>query len=374
MGELKVPFLDLADSYRELQVELECAVLQSLRSGRYIGGDDVTGFEADFSAYTHTAHCVGVANGLDALRLALRAMGVGPGDEVIVPSNTFIATWLAVSECGAVPVPVEPDVKTCNIDCSGLLAAITSRSKVIIPVHLYGQPADLDSLLEIAKQHGLLVLEDAAQAHGAYYKGRPIGGHANAVAWSFYPGKNLGALGDAGAVTTQDAVLADKIRMLRNYGSPKRYVNTVLGYNSRLDPVQAAALRVKLHYLDDWNKRREHIAATYNESFENCGLTLPWVPVWARSSWHLYCVRYFQRDALREKLTDAGVETLVHYPIPPHLQSAYACLGYAKGDLPVAENMANTMLSLPIGPTMTEEQISWVVASVKQACSDLSNK
>lgn len=374
MGELKVPFLDLADSYRELQDELECAVLQSLRSGRYIGGDDVTGFEADFSAYTHTAHCVGVANGLDALRLALRAMGVGPGDEVIVPSNTFIATWLAVSECGAVPVPVEPDVKTCNIDCSGLLAAITSRSKVIIPVHLYGQPADLDSLLEIAKQHGLLVLEDAAQAHGAYYKGRPIGGHANAVAWSFYPGKNLGALGDAGAVTTQDAVLADKIRMLRNYGSPKRYVNTVLGYNSRLDPVQAAALRVKLHYLDDWNTRREHIAATYNESFENCGLTLPWVPVWARSSWHLYCVRYFQRDALREKLTDAGVETLVHYPIPPHLQSAYACLGYAKGDLPVAENMANTMLSLPIGPTMTEEQISWVVASVKQACSDLSNK
>lgn len=370
---MKVPFLDLAASYRELQAELESAVLQSLRSGWYIGGEDVAGFEADFAAYTQAAHCVGVANGLEALHLALRAMGVGPGDEVIVPSNTFIATWLAVSECGAVPVPVEPDAQTCNIDVSKLVAAITPRTKVIIPVHLYGQPADIDAVLKIARQHGLLVLEDAAQAQGATYKGQAIGGHADAVAWSFYPGKNLGALGDAGAVTTQDAYLADKMRVLRNYGSRQRYVNEVQGYNSRLDPVQAAALRVKLRHLDDWNGRRTSIAAKYSESFANCGLALPCVPVWAKPSWHLYCVRHPQRDALRDKLTSAGVETLVHYPIPPHLQAAYASLGYVKGAFPLAENMANTLLSLPIGPAMTEPQVSWVIASVQQACMDLAH-
>lgn len=368
---MKVPFLDLAASYCELQDELEAAVLQSLRSGWYIGGEDVAGFEADFSAYTQSAYCVGVANGLEALHLALRAMGVGPGDEVIVPSNTFIATWLAVSECGAVPVPVEPDVQTCNMDCSRLLAAITPRTKVIIPVHLYGQPADLDAVLQIARQHNLLVLEDAAQAQGAAYKGRLIGGHSDAVAWSFYPGKNLGALGDAGAVTTQDAALADRIRVLRNYGSRQRYVNEVPGYNSRLDPVQAAALRVKLRHLDDWNNRRAHIAARYTESFQDCGLTLPWVPVWAKPSWHLYCVRLPSRDALRDKLAAVGIDTLVHYPIPPHLQAAYSSLGYAKGAFPVAEDMADTLLSLPIGPAMTEAQVSWVIESVRQACENL---
>jgi dTDP-4-amino-4,6-dideoxygalactose transaminase len=370
---MKVPFLDLGASYRELQVELESAVLQSLRSGWYIGGEDVAGFESDFAAYTHTSHCVGVANGLEALHLALLAMGVESGDEVIVPSNTFIATWLAVSECGAVPVPVEPDAQTCNIDVSKLVAAITPRTKVIIPVHLYGQPADLDSVLQIARHYGLLVLEDAAQAQGATYKGRLIGGHADAVAWSFYPGKNLGALGDAGAVTTQDAVLADKIRMLRNYGSLKRYVNEVQGYNSRLDPVQAAALRVKLRHLDAWNERRAGLAARYSASFVDSGLTLPFVPLWAKPSWHLYCVRHPMRDALRDKLTAAGVETLVHYPIPPHLQAAYDSLGYVKGAFPVAENMANTLLSLPIGPAMTEAQVSWVIESVQQACMDLAH-
>lgn len=370
---MKVSFLDLCASYRELQAELESAVLQSLRSGWYIGGEDVAGFEADFAAYTHAAHCVGVANGLEALHLALRAMGVGPGDEVIVPSNTFIATWLAVSECGALPVPVEPDAQTCNIDVAKLLAAITPRTKVIMPVHLYGQPADLDAVLSIARQHGLRVLEDAAQAQGATYKGRPIGGHADAVAWSFYPGKNLGALGDAGAVTTQDADLADKIRVLRNYGSRQRYVNEVQGYNSRLDPVQAAALRVKLRHLDDWNARRTGIAARYSASFADCGFTLPCVPDWAKPSWHLYCVRHPQRDALRDKLSAAGVETLVHYPIPPHLQAAYASLGYVKGAFPVAEDMAKTLLSLPIGPAMTEAQVSWVIESVQQACMDLAH-
>jgi dTDP-4-amino-4,6-dideoxygalactose transaminase len=370
---MKVPFLDLAASYREIQEELESAVLQSLRSGWFIGGEDVAGFEADFAAYTHTAHCIGVANGLEALHLALRAMGVGSGDEVIVPSNTFIATWLAVSKCGAVPVPVEPDSQTCNIDVAKLLAAITPRTKVIIPVHLYGQPADIDAVLQIARQHGLLVLEDAAQAQGATYKGQPIGGHADAVAWSYYPGKNLGALGDAGAVTTQDAALADKIRILRNYGSRQRYVNEVQGYNSRLDPVQAAALRVKLRHLDVWNGRRAEIAARYSGSLTNCGLTLPFVPVWAKPSWHLYCVRHPLRDALRDKLSAAGVETLVHYPIPPHLQAAYAGLGFAQGAFPLAEGMANSLLSLPIGPAITETQVNWVIASVQQACTELAH-
>lgn len=370
---MKVPFLDLAASYRELQTELESSILQSLRSGWYIGGEDVAGFEADFATYTHTAHCVGVANGLEALHLALRAMGVGLGDEVIVPTNTFIATWLAVSECGAVPVPVEPDKQTCNIDCSKLIAAITSRTRVIIPVHLYGQAADLDAVLSIAREYGLRVLEDAAQAQGATYKGRPIGGHADAVAWSFYPGKNLGALGDAGAVTTQDADLADKMRVLRNYGSRQRYVNEVQGYNSRLDPVQAAALRVKLRHLDAWNVRRSGIAARYSASLADSGLTLPFVPVWSKPSWHLYCVRHPRRDALRDKLSAAGVETLVHYPIPPHLQTAYASLGYVKGTFPMAEEMANTLLSLPIGPAMTEAQVSWVIESVQQACTDLAH-
>jgi dTDP-4-amino-4,6-dideoxygalactose transaminase len=368
---MKVPFLDLSASYCELQSELESAVLKSLRSGWYIGGEDVASFEADFSAYTHSAQCVGVANGLEALHLTLRAMGVGPGDEVIVPSNTFIATWLAVSECGAVPVPVEPDEQTCNIDCSKILAAITPRTKVIIPVHLYGQPADLDAVLLIARQYGLLVLEDAAQAQGASYKLRPIGGHADAVAWSFYPGKNLGAFGDAGAVTTQDTGLADRIRVLRNYGSRQRYVNEVPGYNSRLDPVQAAALRVKLRHLDEWNGRRALIAARYNVSFADCGIRLPWVPDWATPSWHLYCVRHPMRDRLQDKLSAAGVETLVHYPIPPHLQAAYASMGYTKGDFPVAEDMANNLLSLPIGPAMTEDQVGWVIKSVRQACADL---
>jgi dTDP-4-amino-4,6-dideoxygalactose transaminase len=364
---MSVPFLDLGAAYREIQADLESAVLASLRSGWYIGGQDVEAFEEEFSAYTETQHCVGVANGLDALHLALVAMGIGAGDEVIVPSNTYIATWLAVSQCGAVPIPVEPVEFTYNLDPSKVEAAISPRTKAILPVHLYGQPADLDPMLALARKHGLRVLEDAAQAHGARYKGKRIGGHGDAVAWSFYPGKNLGALGDAGAVTTNDPEIADRVRVLRNYGSRVKYVNEVKGYNSRLDPVQAVALRVKLKYLDEWNARRAAIAARYAEELAGTGLTLPNVPAWAEPAWHLYVVQYTKRDALQEALHEAGIGSLIHYPIPPHLQEAYQDAGYAAGRFPIAESMANRLLSLPIGPHLDDAGVTAAIVALKTA-------
>lgn len=361
---MNVPFLDLGAAYSELKAEIETAVLASLRSGWYIGGQEVEAFEQEFAAYTETRHCVGVANGLDALHLALRAMDIGAGDEVIVPSNTYIATWLAVSQCGAVPVPVEPLESTCNIDSGLIEAAITPRTKAIIPVHLYGQPADLDPILAIARKHGLRVLEDAAQAHGARYKGKRIGGHGDVVAWSFYPGKNLGALGDAGAVTTNDPDIADRIRVLRNYGSRVKYVNEVQGYNSRLDPLQAAALRVKLKVLDVWNARRAKIAARYTAALAGTGLVLPTVPVWAEPVWHLYVVQSSRRESLQKTLDKAGIGSLIHYPIPPHLQQAYAKSGYVKGQFPIAERLASQVLSLPIGPQLDGANVEAVVAAL----------
>jgi len=361
---MNIPFLDLQASYREIQEEIEAAVLGSLRSGRYIGGPEVEMFEQEFAEFVEAGHCVAVANGLEALHLAMRALGIGKGDEVIVPSNTFIATWLAVSEVGAVPVPVEPYRDSCNIDVSKIEAAITPRTKAIIPVHLYGQPADLDPIVAMARRHGLHVLEDAAQAHGALYKGKPIGSHGDIVAWSFYPGKNLGAAGDAGAITTNSADLAEKVTLLRNYGSRERYVNEVQGYNSRLDPVQAAVLRVKLKHLRGWNGRRAKIAARYSSEITSNKVILPQVADWAEPSWHLYCIRHPLRDSLRETLAAAGVETLVHYPIPPHRQKAYAGLGYAKGAFPIAEEMADTLISLPIGPAMRDQDLDRVIAAL----------
>jgi len=347
---VKIPFLDLAAAYEELKEELDAAVSRVLASGWYILGPEVEAFESEFAAYCGARHCIGVASGLDALHLALRAMGVEPGDEVIVPSHTYIATWLAVTHCGAVPVPVEPDLSTYNIDPQRIEAAITSRTKVILPVHLYGQPADLDPILAIARAHRLKVLEDAAQAHGARYNGRRIGSHGDAVAWSFYPGKNLGALGDAGAITTNDDELADRLRVLRNYGSRVKYVNEVPGWNSRLDPIQAAVLRVKLKHLDVWNDRRAEIAELYLEGLAESGITLPSVPAWAEPVWHLFVIRYPRRDALLQALTEAGIGTLIHYPIPPHRQQAYAHLGYPDGAFPIAEQLAAEVLSLPMGP------------------------
>lgn len=309
---------------------------------------------------------MGVANGLDALHLALRAMDVRPGDEVIVPSNTYIATWLAVSHCGATPVPVEPDTRTFNIDPARIEVAITSRTRVILPVHLYGQPADMDPILAIARKHGLRVLEDGAQAHGARYKGRRLGAHGDAVAWSFYPAKNLGAMGDAGAVTTNDAQIADRVRMLGNYGSRTKYVNKVQGHNSRLDPLQAAILRVKLAYLGEWNTRRSAIAQRYQQDLAGCGLTLPHVPNWADPAWHLYVVQHPRRDALQQALTDAGVGTLIHYPIPPHRQQSYAPMGWGPGTLPIAERMAAEVLSLPMGPHLKSAQADAIIETMKK--------
>ena len=356
-----IPFLDLKAPYLELKTELDEALTRVVSSGWFIGGGECDQFEAEYASYCGATHAIGVANGLDALHLALRAMDVGPGDEVIVPSNTYIATWLAVSQCGATPVPVEPDARTCNIDPALIEAAINARTKVILPVHLFGQPADMDPILAVARRRGLRVLEDGAQAHGARYKGQRIGAHGDAVAWSFYPGKNLGAMGDGGAVTTNDAQLADRLRVLRNYGSRVKYVNEVQGTNSRLDPLQAAILRVKLAQLDEWNARRSAIAHRYRQGLAGCGLGLPHVPDWAEPAWHLYVVRTPQRDALQAHLTEAGVGSLIHYPIPPHLQQAYASYGYKMGDFPIAEAMAHEVLSLPMGPHLSAEQQGRVV-------------
>lgn len=360
-----IPFLDVGAGYLELQPRIDQAIARVLASGWYILGPEVEAFEQEYASYVQAGHCVSVANGLDALTLALLALGVGPGDEVIVPSNTYIATWLAVSRCGASPVPVEPVEATHNLDPDRLRDAISPRTKVILPVHLYGQPADMDPILALAREHGLRVLEDAAQAHGSRYRGRRIGGHGDAVAWSFYPGKNLGAFGDGGAVTTDDSEIADRMRVLRNYGSRTKYINEVRGFNSRLDPVQAAALRVKLEVLDEWNSRRRGIAAAYLEGLRDCGLVLPVVPDSVDPAWHLFVVRHPRRDRLQQLLAERGVQTLIHYPLPPHQQQAYADLRV--GEQPLASRLAAEVLSLPMGPHLSEEHLERTLAAVREA-------
>ena len=362
---MKVPFLDLKASFTEIQDEIENAVLDSIRSGQYIGGDSLHSFESSFGNFVSSDYCIGVANGLDALVLSLKVLGVKPGDEVIVPSNTFIATWLAVTQCGATPVPVEPNAETYNIDSKLIEAKITERTKVIIPVHLYGQPADLDEILALAKAHNIYVVEDAAQAHGARYKGRKIGSHGDLVTWSFYPGKNLGALGDGGAITTNNEELAERLRVLRNYGSSERYVHTALGSNSRLDPVQAAVLSVKLRHLQEWNDRRVRIASIYNEAFKGLPIILPSVRSHNDPVWHLYCIRVKNRDKFRKRLSSMGIETLIHYPIPPHLQDAYRFLSFDKNAFPLTESIASELISLPIGPSLKRSQTDHIVSSVK---------
>lgn len=356
-----IPFLDLKKINLAHEAELKAAFERVLHSGWYILGDEVKAFEEDFARYCGTRHAVGVSNGLDALHLILRGYGIGVGDEVIVPSNTYIATWLAVTYAGATPVPVEPIEATYNLDSARVAAAITPRTRAIMVVHLYGQPAEMDSILEIAAKHGLKVIEDAAQAHGARYKGRRTGGLGDAAGFSFYPGKNLGALGDAGAVTTNDPELADKVRTLLNYGSRVKYQNEVQGYNCRLDEVQAAVLRVKLKYLDAETERRKQIAAFYSKELK--GLALPTVPAHMDPVWHLYVVRSRSRDLLQKTLTEAGVGTMIHYPVPPHLQPAYRMLGYKTGDFPVAERIHQEVLSLPMGPTMSDEAATKVVTT-----------
>jgi dTDP-4-amino-4,6-dideoxygalactose transaminase len=357
-----VPFLDIGAATRELEVPLMEAIEGTVRSGWYIRGEETTAFEREYAAFTGAKHAVGVGNGLDAIALALRALGIGPGDEVIVPSNTFIATWIAVAQAGAHPVGVEPIAGQWTIDPARVEAAITPRTRALIPVHLYGQPADLDELLAVAKKHRLVVVEDAAQAHGARYDGRRIGAHGDVVAWSFYPGKNLGALGDGGAVTTDDADVADRVRMLGNYGSSQKYVNELLGSNSRLDEIQAAVLRVKLRQLDVWNARRRAVAQRYTQELAGIpGLSLPVIAAGREHVWHLFVVDHPERDDLQKHLASRGIQTLIHYPIPPHLSGAFVPLGLAEGTFPIAEQAARTHLSLPIGPHLSDENVTRII-------------
>ena len=364
-----IPFLDLKSPYLELKNELDDAYQRVMESGWYILGKEVDAFESEFAAYCGTKHCIGVGNGLEALHLIVRAYGIGPGDEVIVPANTYIATWLAVTHAGATPVPVEPVESTYNIDPTLIEQAITPRTKAIMVVHLYGQPADMDPINSLAQKHGLKVIEDCAQAHGARYKGRRAGGLGDAAGFSFYPGKNLGALGDGGAVTTNDPELAERIRVLRNYGSQIKYHNEVVGYNSRLDELQAALLRVKLTRLDEWNDRRRQVAAQYLQGLSGQqSLTLPHVSEWAEPVWHLFVVRHKQRDALQKAFTDTGIGTMIHYPIPPHLQPAYADHNLNEGNFPISERMAKEVLSLPMGPHLSNSDIACVIKGCKGAC------
>lgn len=361
-----MPFLDVRATYRELESEIDAGIAHVLESGAYILGPEVESFENEFARYLGTNHCVGVGSGLDALYLALCALGVGPGDEVLVPGNTYIATWLAVSHAGAKPVPIEPDLRTYNIDPTLIEAAITKRTRGILPVHLYGQPADMDAILEIAQRHGLWVMEDAAQAHGARYKGNRVGAMSDVACWSFYPGKNLGAFGDAGAVTTNREDLADRIRVLRNYGSRVKYVNENKGFNSRLDPLQAAVLRIKLRHLETWNERRRGLAAFYGDALRDTGLDLPYTPGWAQPVHHVYVVRSRRRNELQEYLKARGIATLIHYPIPPHRQDAYRELGLNEGSLPITEKIHREVLSLPMGPHMSDQQAEAVVENIRE--------
>jgi len=362
-----IPFLDLRAATAELREELDAAIATVFDSGRFVLGPEVEAFEHEWASYVGARHAVGVGNGLDALELAVRALNIGVGDEVIVPSHTFVATWLAVERTGATIVPVEPDPATYNIDPLRIEAALTPRTRAIIPVHLYGQPADMDPILDIARQHNLSVVEDAAQAHGARYKGRPVGSLGHAAAWSFYPSKNLGAVGDAGAVTTSDAALADRVRRLRNYGSSAKYAHDEIGVNSRLDELQAAVLRVKLRHLDDWNSRRATVATAYLDGLRDGPVTLPTQPQADRGHvWHLFVIRALERDILQSTLRACGIETLIHYPIPPHRQGAFT-EHFAGTDLHIADQLASEVLSLPIGPHVLSEQQAEVVEAVTSA-------
>ncbi|MBH8557628.1 DegT/DnrJ/EryC1/StrS family aminotransferase [Hymenobacter negativus] len=363
---MNIPFLSFEPQHAPLRDAMTAAFSRVYDSYWYVLGGEVKQFEQEYAAFNQVAHAVGVANGLDALVLALRVLGVGPGDEVIVPSNTYIATWLAVTQVGATPVPVEPDPATSNLDPTLIAAALTPRTRAIMPVHLYGQACRMTEIMALAAQHNLYVVEDNAQSQGAAFEGGLTGsfGHVNGT--SFYPGKNLGALGDAGAVTTNDAGLAHKVQVLRNYGSQQKYYNEVVGYNSRLDELQAALLRVKLPHLSEWTHQRQQVAAWYDQHLAGIAdLRLPAVAEGATHVYHLYVVHTPRRAALQEHLTAQGIGSLIHYPVPPHLQQAYQALGFALGSFPIAEELANTCLSLPMWPGMTEAHVAAVADAIR---------
>jgi dTDP-4-amino-4,6-dideoxygalactose transaminase len=352
MSRVVVPFVDLAPCHAEMRHELDAAAQRVIESSWFILGKEGHDFESSFAAYCQTSHCLGVGNGLDALHLILRGYGICAGDEVIVPAHTFIATWLAVSHAGATPIPVDVDAATGNLDPRLLVAALTPRTKAVMPVHLYGQPADVDAIRAAVGDRGIKVIEDAAQAHGAHYKGKPVGSLGDAAGFSFYPGKNLGALGDGGAVVTADGQLAAAVRRLRNYGSDTKYQHEVVGFNSRLDEIQAAFLCAKLGHLDGWNKKRREAAAAYLDGLAGIpALELPLVPDWAEPVWHLFVVRTARRDQLQAHLAQRGIETVIHYPLPPHRQSAYRGIAaHGVSSWPIADRWAREALSLPMWP------------------------
>jgi dTDP-3-amino-3,4,6-trideoxy-alpha-D-glucose transaminase len=361
----RIPFLDLQALHEELADELQAGFRRVMASGRYLLGVEAEAFEEAFARYCGVGHCVTVGSGLDALHLLLRAAGIGPGDEVLVPAHTFIATWLAVTHAGATPVPVDVRWEDANIDTAGLDAALSPRTRAVIPVHLYGQPAAMNDIRRFAERHRLFVIEDAAQAHGAELDGRRAGALGHAAAFSFYPGKNLGALSDGGAVVTDDGELATRVRMLRNYGAREKYRHELAGTNSRLDEIQCAFLRAKLTHLDAWNTRRRALAAHYTDLLSGIAqLELPVEQEGVTHVWHLYVLRTGARDALRAHLDACGIETSIHYPVPPHRSDAYRALGMRRGAYPVAERLCASVLSLPIGPELSETQIERVADAV----------
>lgn len=361
-----VPFLDLRAINLRDRGRFHLALDRVLESGSLILGPELEGFENEFAAYCNTTYCMGVGNGLEAIHLILRAHGIGPGDEVLVPSNTYIATWLAVTYAGASPVPVEPNNNTFNIDPRLIEASITPKTKAVIAVHLYGLPADMDEINAVAIKYGLKVIEDAAQAHGARYHGKLSGSLGDSAAFSFYPGKNLGALGDGGCITSSDEEFSNTVRMLRNYGSREKYLNQVKGFNSRLDELQAAFLRIKLLSLDVDNQRRKAIAEQYLFELADLDAILPFIPHGCESSWHLFVIRVSDRERVQDFLNREGVSTLIHYPFPPHLQGAYKDLGLRYGQFPIAEKMHKEVLSIPISPIMDEEQVAKTILAIKK--------
>ena len=363
---MEIPFVDLKAQYRQIQDEVDPAVLAVMQRGDFVLGGAVTEFERAFADYCGVKYCVGVDSGYSALEMIVRAYDIGPGDEVITAANTFIATVLAISNAGATPVLVDCDPETYNIDAAKIEAAITSRTKAIMPVHLYGQIADMDAILAIARKHNLYVFEDAAQASGARYKGRRAGSLGHAAAFSFYPGKNLGAYGDGGAVTTNDPDVAEKIRLLRNIGQKIKYFHEIKGFNHRLDTMQAAVLGVKLPYLDGWNASRRRAAATYADLLADLPLITPTTTDDTEHIFHLYVVRVADREALMDDLKSKGIATGLHYPIPIHLQPAYAELGYKRGDFPVTEEYAELILSLPIFPELDDDKVTYVTDAIRE--------
>ncbi len=364
---MRVPFQNLTLSLRPMAGEINAAMQTTIESGWYILGKQVSRFEQEYASFTGAGYCVGVSNGLDALHLCLLALEIGDGDEVIVPSNTYIATLLAVSQAHARPVLVEPELDTYNIDPLKIEEKITPRTRAIMPVHLYGRSCDMDAIVALARKHRLYIIEDNAQAHGARHHGRMTGSFGDVNATSFYPTKNLGALGDAGAVTTPSEELANRIRLLRNYGSEKKYINTVIGYNNRMDELQAAMLLVRLRHLEQDNTERNSIAASYFDQLKNVpAIILPADSAEGANVFHLFVIRTEKRDALQKYLLEKNIETIVHYPVPPHLQKAYAHLGYKKGDFPISEKIAGTCLSLPLYPGLGEEAIAYICESIHQ--------